>query len=170
MGGVDRGAIRYMATHGAKRKQKQVPKEYLSVGRFGGKIGKLHVDREGIATVDAAEVSRAYGCNALSSRVRVKKHLYDAARKFSSMNTQACIEVHPEFEFTAAMPRKSKPKTARDLLAERIAELKAAGRHSSADHRADIPPDFFPKGRAGTGRVLSSRVNPRARFRKMANW
>lgn len=77
------GAIRYMATHGAKRKQKQVPKEYLGVGRFWGKIGKLRVDREGIATVDAAELFRVYGCDALSSRGRVKKYLYDAAGKFS---------------------------------------------------------------------------------------
>ncbi|GAT32998.1 hypothetical protein TSACC_21403 [Terrimicrobium sacchariphilum] len=68
---------------GAKRKQKEVPKEYLGVGRFWGKIGKLKLYMEGVATVDAAEVFRAYGCDALSSRGRVKKYLYDAAGKFS---------------------------------------------------------------------------------------
>lgn len=77
------GALRYMATHGAKRSQKKVPAEYLNVGRFWGRIGKIRVDRDGIATVNSEEVFQVYGQDALSSRGRVKKYLYDAAGKFS---------------------------------------------------------------------------------------
>jgi len=77
------GAIRYMATHGAKRSQKKVPSDYQNVGRPWGRIGKIRVDRDGIATVNSEEVFQAYGQDALSSRGRVKKYLYDAAGKFT---------------------------------------------------------------------------------------
>lgn len=66
-----------------------------------------------------------------------------------SMNTQACIEFHPEFGFTAAMPRKSEPKTTRDILAERIAELKAAG---------------------VTHREIAERISPQLSFRTIERW
>jgi len=65
------------------------------------------------------------------------------------MNTQACIEAHPEFGFTAAMPRQSQPKTTRDLLAERIAELKAAG---------------------VTHREIAERISPQLSFRTVERW
>ncbi|WP_075078782.1 hypothetical protein [Terrimicrobium sacchariphilum] len=65
------------------------------------------------------------------------------------MNTQACIELHPEFGFAAAMPRKTEPKTTRNLLAERIAELKAAGvRH----------------------REIAERISPQLSYRTVERW
>lgn len=77
------GALRYAAAHAAKRKQKDVPSGFSSVGRFWGVFGKVRVQREGVCRATAAEVFQAYGVEALSSRGRVRKYLYDGKDKFS---------------------------------------------------------------------------------------
>lgn len=77
------GALRYAASHAAKSKQKQVPEGYQNVGRFWGKIGAIKIQIIGRVAVDSTDVFQACGYEAMSSRGRIKKHLYDASLKFS---------------------------------------------------------------------------------------
>lgn len=79
---AEEGAWVYMAAHGGKRKQKQVPDGYENVGGFWGKIGKFEIPLTGTAKVTTEDVFKIYGHAALSSKGKVKKYLYDAAKNF----------------------------------------------------------------------------------------
>lgn len=79
---AEEGAWVYMAAHGGKRKQKQVPDGYENVGGFWGKIGKFEVPLTGTAKVTTEDIFKIYGHSALSSKGKVKKYLYDAAKNF----------------------------------------------------------------------------------------
>jgi len=72
------GAIRYAAAHASKPKQKQVPEDFQNVGRFWGGIGIKMPTGRGIeaSTYDVFDV---VGLDAMSSRGRVKKYLWDKA-------------------------------------------------------------------------------------------
>lgn len=73
-------AIRYAGKHAAKPHQKQVPEQYMSVGRFWGKFGGLKiVGGEDLEFCTTEQLFRIVGCDAVSSKGRVKKYLFDAS-------------------------------------------------------------------------------------------
>lgn len=76
-------ALRYAAMHAGKPKQKSVPKEYRNVGRFWGKIGDVHLVGGELEEITAEEIFARFGVDALSSRGRIKKYLWDASGEFS---------------------------------------------------------------------------------------
>lgn len=78
------GALRYGAAHAAKPNQKQVPLLYQNVGRFWGKIGELRCVKIGETTIDSAGVFDAYGHDALSTKGRIRKFLWDGSNKFAA--------------------------------------------------------------------------------------
>jgi hypothetical protein len=76
-------AIRYAATHAGKPHQKKVPENYRNVGRFWGKIGEIRIEISGRLEVSAEEIFSRVGHEAMSSRGRVKKYLFDFSMVFS---------------------------------------------------------------------------------------
>lgn len=78
----DDGALRYAAAHAAKPHQKRVPQEFANVGRFWGTLGNVQCVPSQRVEVDAAAVFGAVGSDALSSRGRVRKYLWDASSAF----------------------------------------------------------------------------------------
>jgi len=73
-------AIWYAAKHAAKPHQKQVPEQYTAVGRFWGKFGGLKiVGGEDLEFCTTEQLFRIVGCDAVSSKGRVKKYLFDAS-------------------------------------------------------------------------------------------
>ena len=76
-------AAKYAAKHAAKPRQKKVPLEYYNVGRFWGVIGRVKAvalddDFEDMTT---DQLFREFGYEAMSSRGRVKKYLWDFEAK-----------------------------------------------------------------------------------------
>lgn len=82
-------AAKYAAKHAAKPNQKHVPDEYVSVGRFWGKLGDVYlIDRDGnrldhgaLETMTTEDIFRIFGADAMSNNGRVKKYLWDADKK-----------------------------------------------------------------------------------------
>lgn len=74
------GAIRYASQHAAKPHQKRVPVEYHNLGRFWGKYGPLQVIGEEPQAATTEDVFREFGPAAMSSRGKVKKHIWKGDR------------------------------------------------------------------------------------------
>jgi len=76
----EEAAMKYAAQHAAKPHQKAVPLEYLNVGRFWGKLGKIQlVGGDELEHMSTEQIFEQFGYAALSSKGRVKKYLYDAS-------------------------------------------------------------------------------------------
>ncbi len=78
----EEGALRYAACHAAKPHQKKVPKEYQNVGRFWGVIGGVKASCIEVVPSSAFDVFDRVGPDALSSKGRVRKYLWDASGLF----------------------------------------------------------------------------------------
>lgn len=73
----EEGALRYTATHAGKEVQKLVPSAFQNVGRFWGHSRDCFVAAPDSIEMTTAEVFEAVGVDALSSRGRVRKFLWD---------------------------------------------------------------------------------------------
>ncbi len=72
-------AQRYASKHASKPHQKEVPEDFLNVGRFWGKLGDVHlVGGEDPEPMTTEEILRAVGHSAISSKGKIKKFLFDA--------------------------------------------------------------------------------------------
>lgn len=69
--------LRYAAAHAAKPHQKAVPKEFQNVGRFWGKLGKVTIIEGNWEPMTAEQLFAEFGPDAMSSKGRVKKYLWD---------------------------------------------------------------------------------------------
>lgn len=77
----EEAAMKYAAQHAAKPHQKVVPAEYLGVGRFWGKLGKIQlVGGDELEPLGTDDVFAKFGPVAMSSSGRVKKYLYDCGK------------------------------------------------------------------------------------------
>lgn len=76
------GALRYTACHASKPHQKKVPEGYRDVGKFWGVIGGVEVPCHDIQPADAERIFATLGIDAMSSKGRVKKYLWDASALF----------------------------------------------------------------------------------------
>lgn len=81
-------AAKYAAKHAAKPRQKEVPDEYLNVGRFWGVIGRVKAVAldEDFEKMTTTQLFKEFGHTALSNNGRVKKYLWDASRIAESLN------------------------------------------------------------------------------------
>jgi hypothetical protein len=73
-------AMRYAAKHAAKPHQKEVPDNYLNVGRFWGKIGKLKIETKGSIPASGRDLIGFHGFETISSNGRIRKYLWDAEK------------------------------------------------------------------------------------------
>jgi len=73
-------AIRYAAKHAAKPRQKEVPAEYFNVGKFWGRIGEVRAVEltEDVEEMTTEQLFEEFGYEAMSSKGKVKKYLWDA--------------------------------------------------------------------------------------------
>lgn len=76
------GALRYSAAHAGKCHQKEVPALYQNVGAFWGKLGPIYCEPIEEIVLDAAEIFRVYGHQAMSKEGKIKKYLWDSSEQF----------------------------------------------------------------------------------------
>lgn len=70
-------AMRYAACHAAKPRQKEVPLNFLNVGRFWGRLGAVRlVGGEDLDECDTTDIIQEFGPDAVSTRGRVKRYLW----------------------------------------------------------------------------------------------
>ena len=79
---ISDAAVRYAAKHAAKPRQKHVPEEYHNVGRFWGRIGEVRAVEitDDIEEMTTEQVFAEFGPDAMSSKGKVKKYLWDVTR------------------------------------------------------------------------------------------
>lgn len=85
---AEEGAWIYAASHAGKRKQKTVPDAYENVGGFWGKIGALLVEKVETIKLTTEDVYEVYGPDAMSSKGKTKKFLYDSRAMFENYRSE----------------------------------------------------------------------------------
>jgi hypothetical protein len=81
---TEEAAQRYAAKHSQKPHQKTVPLEFRNVGRFWGVLGGLKLPEVDEEPVTSEEVISRLGTGVISSKGRVKKHLWYASEHVES--------------------------------------------------------------------------------------